>query len=259
MMDKKEALKIIRMIAKGEDPYKDEGRAEYLPEHNPKTLKALCMAIASMFQIDDEGNKAFSGQPLVFDKFLKNLAENFFIKLEKDTIFDALTKADLKKDQAAKMLGISYPELLGKIKKHDISKEIRLKILSKAIEIDYEELLSQVSLNEYLEIVERIAIKKALESTSGLKQAAAELLGISFRTLRYRIDKLETISITYSIKTDYFKHSSEISLDKFLKTVEKIIIEMALKETKNQKMKAAEKLGISFRTLRYRIEKLGIE
>jgi transcriptional regulator with PAS, ATPase and Fis domain len=34
---------------------------------------------------------------------------------------------------------------------------------------------------------------------------------------------------------------------------------MALEENKNQKMITAEKLGISFRTLRYRIDKLGIE
>jgi hypothetical protein len=65
IMDKQEVLKIIRMIAEGEDPYEDEGQAEYLPEHNPKTLKALCAAIASMFPIDDEENEAISGQPLI--------------------------------------------------------------------------------------------------------------------------------------------------------------------------------------------------
>ena len=53
-MDKKEALKIIRMISEGEDPYKDEGRAEYLPEHNPKTFKALCKIISSMFPVNEE-------------------------------------------------------------------------------------------------------------------------------------------------------------------------------------------------------------
>jgi DNA-binding NtrC family response regulator len=257
-MDKKEALNIIRMIAKGEDPYK-ESRSKYLPENKPKTLKALCTVIASLFPMDDEVNETFSCQPLVFDNLQKNLIENFFSNLEKDSIFDALEKTDLKKDEAAKILGISYSKLLGKIKKHNIGKDIRLKILLRAVETDYREQLSRFSLNEYLEIIEKISIQKALESTSGYKQAAAELLGISFRALRYRIDKLETTSSISSIKADYFKHSSEISLDIFLKTVEKLIIEKAIKEKKGKKTEAAKRLGISFRTLRYRIDKLGIE
>ena len=257
-MDKQEALKIIRMIAEGEDPYQDGGSVYSLPEHDPRTYKAICTVLASIFPNNEEKNDIFSFQPLILDDFLKGLAEKFIKKLEKDAIIEALIKADYKKDEAAKILEISHSDLLSKIKKHNISEKIRLKILSHVIEIDYREHLSRFSLNEYLEIIEKIAIQKALENTSGYKQAAAELLGISFRTLRYRIDKLETTSTNYSIYTDYFKHSSEISLDKFLEAVEKIIIEKAIKET-DLKQDAADKLGISFRTLRYRIDKLGIE
>jgi two-component system response regulator PilR (NtrC family) len=47
------------------------------------------------------------------------------------------------------------------------------------------------TLGSHLEHIERDAIVKALEQTRYNKTAAAKLLGISFRALRYRIKKLE--------------------------------------------------------------------
>ena len=47
-----------------------------------------------------------------------------------------------------------------------------------------------VPLEEYLEKVERQAILKALEQTGNNKTAAARLLGITFRAMRYRLKKL---------------------------------------------------------------------
>jgi two-component system response regulator PilR (NtrC family) len=46
------------------------------------------------------------------------------------------------------------------------------------------------ALGEQLEDIERNAIVKALEQTRYNKTAAAKLLGMSFRALRYRIKKL---------------------------------------------------------------------
>src|SRR5882672_4710560 len=46
------------------------------------------------------------------------------------------------------------------------------------------------ALGEQLEDIERDAIVKALEKTRYNKTAAAKLLGMSFRALRYRIKKL---------------------------------------------------------------------
>ena len=45
-------------------------------------------------------------------------------------------------------------------------------------------------LPEYLENIEKQAILDALEKTGNNKTAAAKLLGVSFRTLRYRLSKL---------------------------------------------------------------------
>jgi two-component system response regulator PilR (NtrC family) len=46
------------------------------------------------------------------------------------------------------------------------------------------------ALGDQLEDIERDAIVKALEQTRYNKTAAAKLLGMSFRALRYRIKKL---------------------------------------------------------------------
>jgi two-component system response regulator PilR (NtrC family) len=45
-------------------------------------------------------------------------------------------------------------------------------------------------LGDHLEDVERDAILKAMEKTRYNKTAAAKMLGMSFRALRYRIKKL---------------------------------------------------------------------
>jgi two-component system response regulator PilR (NtrC family) len=50
---------------------------------------------------------------------------------------------------------------------------------------------NQLPLPQYLEEVERRRIVQALEQTRWNRTAAAELLGISFRTLRYRLKKLQ--------------------------------------------------------------------
>ena len=47
-----------------------------------------------------------------------------------------------------------------------------------------------LALDDYLIVMERQAILNALKNTHGNKTAAAKLLGLSFRTLRYRLKKL---------------------------------------------------------------------
>jgi two-component system, NtrC family, response regulator PilR len=54
----------------------------------------------------------------------------------------------------------------------------------------FEPAAADVSLPDYLETIEKRAILKALEKTKQNKTAAAKLLGVSFRTLRYRLAKL---------------------------------------------------------------------
>jgi len=55
---------------------------------------------------------------------------------------------------------------------------------------DLDEVNKGVSLDVILEEIEKAYLEKALECTNGKKQEAAELLDISFRTFRYRLNKL---------------------------------------------------------------------
>jgi two-component system, NtrC family, response regulator PilR len=55
---------------------------------------------------------------------------------------------------------------------------------------DLDEVKNGVSLDNILEEIEKAYLERALECTNGRKQEAADLLGISFRTFRYRMSKL---------------------------------------------------------------------
>jgi two-component system response regulator PilR (NtrC family) len=55
---------------------------------------------------------------------------------------------------------------------------------------DLDEVAHGVALDNILAEIERSYLTKALECSSGSKNKAAELLGISFRSFRYRVDKL---------------------------------------------------------------------
>jgi len=55
---------------------------------------------------------------------------------------------------------------------------------------DLDEVARGVLLDDILEDIERGYLSKALDCSNGNKNKAAELLGVSFRSLRYRLDKL---------------------------------------------------------------------
>ncbi len=56
---------------------------------------------------------------------------------------------------------------------------------------DLDEVANGVLLDDILAEIERAYLKKALEFSGGNKNRASELLGISFRSFRYRLDKLD--------------------------------------------------------------------
>ena len=55
---------------------------------------------------------------------------------------------------------------------------------------EFDQLAEELTLTDYLENVEKKAIIQALNKTNHNKTAAAKLLGVTFRTLRYRLAKL---------------------------------------------------------------------
>lgn len=305
-MDREESLKIIRMIANGEDPFEGEKPAEYLPEHNPKTLRALCKAIASLFPIEQDGDVISNRQPMVLGNYLNKPIEQFVKKLEKNAILDALKECLLQENRAAEMLGISNAELQSKILEHnidlsalekkaifqalfnaewniekaaellsidlnrlenkideiDIGREIITKVLLTTVTSEYEKAVGLFKLDPMLKKIEKNAIIKALKKSNHNKNKAAGKLKVSFRSLRYRIDKLrleESDVVDPTMEIDYFKFYIDLSLNEFLKIVEKRFIKLALEELNYNYNRSAEKLGITFRSLRYRIDNLGIK
>lgn len=58
---------------------------------------------------------------------------------------------------------------------------------------DLDEVATGVDLTEILEAIEKAYMEKALEYTKRNKSKAAELLGLSFRSFRYRCDKLNIL------------------------------------------------------------------
>jgi len=61
------------------------------------------------------------------------------------------------------------------------------------------------------------------------------------------------------VEIDFGMFSQGINLTAELEKIEKSIIEKALRKTKGVKTKAAEMLGVTNDSLKYRIEKLGVE
>jgi two-component system response regulator PilR (NtrC family) len=55
---------------------------------------------------------------------------------------------------------------------------------------EFDDQADELTLTDYLENVEKKAIIQALNKTNNNKTAAAKLLGVTFRTLRYRLAKL---------------------------------------------------------------------
>jgi two-component system response regulator PilR (NtrC family) len=55
---------------------------------------------------------------------------------------------------------------------------------------------------------ERTLLTKALQQTGGIKKRAAKLLGISFRSMRYRVDKYSLGALSVDDEDDLVAESS---------------------------------------------------
>jgi two-component system response regulator PilR (NtrC family) len=72
------------------------------------------------------------------------------------------------------------------------------------------------------------------------------------------IDELQNPSVTPTININHLQEQG-ISLDDQLEHIEKSLVEEALSQTNNNATQAAKSLGISFRSMRYRMQKLGLK
>lgn len=89
-------------------------------------------------------------------------------------------------------------------------------------------------------------------NTSSVAETIEEIQETSVEPPNMRANEISLKSDSLDIPEDY-------SLEKHLESIEIKAIEKALEETRWNKTAAAKKLGMSFRSLRYRLKKLGLD
>jgi two-component system response regulator PilR (NtrC family) len=142
-------------------------RPEDIPELTQKLLSKLCANQSITVPVLDEtAQKLIASLPFAGNvRELENMLERALALCDGETISadDLLMGGDFEADDVPKPMPVAGFEPSPS---------------------------PEVGLPEYLEDIEKRAILKALEKTSNNKTAAAKLLGVSFRTLRYRLIKL---------------------------------------------------------------------
>ena len=113
------------------------------------------------------------------------------------------------------------------------------------------------NLDMLMKITENFFVEGAIELANGNKSRAAKLLGISLRTMRYKINQIIEANgkLDDIITLDEFQILSEIEgdLSRKLSLAERYYVEKAIALSKGNKSQAARTLGISLRTMRYKI------
>jgi DNA-binding NtrC family response regulator len=255
-MEKSEALKIISMISDGLNPYNEDPHNNILPEQNPITARALCNAIMSLLsQSEKEKLKSNYGsqRPTRYIDSISGPLNLYLKKKESKEIQDALYETNFNEYDAATLLGYEIDDFLSKIREYSFG---HLGIVAKFF---LTEKPKGISIDEYINSIEIQLILEALDKADHRKTDAAELLGISFRSFRHRIEKFELDNKQEPIDSNYLERIERDSLDQFLKSVEREIIIHALKMTDGNKTECAAMLGITFRSFRHRIGLLDIE
>ena len=256
-MDKNEIIEMLKIISSGMDPSVEDQSTLQPTEYYREIIRSLCIAVASL--ISEHPPDKLRSMRYVREAYTK-----YQDNIEKEIVFSVVEGANYDLQKAAEEMGITYRELNNKIRAFEIGTEIAINALLKNPATAYLVVVRDLSLDKFLNKIEKEIIYSALEETNFKQNQAAELLNISFRSLRYRIDNLgickheDSNRAGKKASTDYFKYFKDLPLDQLLQQIEKKAILETLKET-NNKTAAADKLGISFRSLRYRIENLGIQ
>ena len=143
-------------------------RPEDIPELAQKLLQKLCAAQSiTLPKLEESAAKLIAARHFAGNvRELENMLERALAMCDGQTI----TSDDLLmgSEPATKIASKSDAENVGFVPSRNL----------------------EIGLSEYLEDIEKRAIIKALEKANNNKTAAAKLLGVSFRTLRYRLAKL---------------------------------------------------------------------
>jgi DNA-binding NtrC family response regulator len=249
-MNKEEVLKIIGMIADGLDPY-GENDPDKLPENNPITMRAICTALMSLLSHQEKQRFKLEYEPktaIGYSEEGTGPFKKYLVKEEADLIRDALIKTNFDDEATARQVGIDLSKVREKTHLLGLSP---LALVTEYIEKHQP---TGMSLDEYLNSIESQIILEAIQLSNSKKSKAANLLGITFRSLRYRIEKLKLNDRPLSETINYLPYLKDTSLDFLLQDTEKRIVLAALEISNKKKTKAANFLGVTVRILRYRLK-----
>jgi DNA-binding NtrC family response regulator len=250
-MEKEEFLKILGMIAEGSNPYEDAIDNDLLPEKNPITIRALCIAVMALLSETDRQklqNTYSSRKSTDYIDLVSGPLESYLREIEANKIREALYSSNFDMKTAAEIAGYDSETFERKANRYGFG------TLGFVAHYFSKETGNGVSLDDYIENLEKKMIEDAIGLKSGNKTEAADLLGISFRSMRHRIGKYALRNVNLDLHPNSLEFFENDSIDEFLSKIEKEIIIQALNKTSGNKTEAADLLGITFRSIRHKVD-----
>jgi len=250
-MEKEEALEIICMVADGLNPYDRNASLGDVPEIHPVTMKAVCTAIKSLLTQKDQKDirKNYHSRNLAeMITFLDGDLKQKLMDAEKEFIINVLDEVDYDENKALESLGYSQEQFLNKVKEYGLKNTIYVNTYFTDVIEDYS------ALEDKLENLECQLLSDALTKSQNNKQLAAEYLNISYRSFRYRLNK-HKCKIVPDGENKYLHLLRDTPIDEILGIVEFESIKRALSLSESNISQAAKRLGISFRSIRYRMKR----
>lgn len=247
-MDRDEAFRIIRMLAEGTEPH-GEGYINNLPQICPISIRAICIVLMQLVTYEKKNILRLKNghkNPFQHTKVLSETINYCIDNSESLKIRNTLAKTNFDEKLTAKELKLDVSIVKNEIHRSNMFSVFYAKKF-------FEQNPGATNIDKYLETLESRTILESLKSSNSRISAAA-ILGITSRSLKYRINKLNLKNKFYPKKNKLLGYLKYRSLDIFLNRIEKEIIFNALKIFDNNQLKTAKFLGISYRSFRYRME-----
>ena len=248
-----EAFRIISLLAEGTEPYGD-GETNNLPEIDPITIRAICIVLMQLvtqqnkeiLRMENEQKKTIQNTKILSETMNYSIDNSESLRIK-----DTLAKTNFNEKLTAKELKLDISMVKNEIFRSSIFSLVHAKKY-------FEQNSKANNIDQYLMALESRSILEALKCSNSRKSAAA-ILGITNRSLKYRINKLNLKNKLYPKKNKCLGYLKYRSLDTFLKRIEKEIIFNALEIFGNNQFKTAKFLGITYRSFRYRMDNFSMK
>ena len=247
-MQRDEAIRIIRLLAEGADPYGEDNPTN-LPEIDPITIRAICIVLMQLATLQNKEKLILENNQKKPIRHTKVLSKNINYTIDNSyslRIRETLAKTNFNERLTAKELNLDVSIVKNEIFRSSIFSLVHAKKF-------FEQNPGTNNIDQYLETIESRTILESLKCSNSRKSAAA-ILGITMRSLKYRINKFNLKNKLYPKKNKYIGYLNYRSLDTFLRRIEIEIILSALEIFGNNRLKTAKFLGITYRSFRYRMK-----